>query len=345
MELLHRLAGGFSASQILITAARFRIADHLANHPCSAEDLAQTIGVQPQALHRFLRMLVVLKLATQAGTDSFALSPLGQPLRSDHADSVHDRLIYIGDIAYPMAQAMSHAVRTGTPAFDHVFGEPYFDHFAHHPEQNAIFGRLMSRGVSERVAGIVDAYDFSEVKTLVDIGGGHGTLLAAILTVASDAVGTIFDTPAVVEEARASLALSSVAGRIDLVGGDLFRGPLPPNGDVYVLSNIIHDWDDASAERVLRNCRAAVRADSRLLLIEEIMPARVAEAPATIANDYTMLLLTGGRQRTEPEFRRLLAATDFELTSAIRFGLGKTATRRRENWAILECRPRQSSGG
>ena len=136
--------------------------------------------------------------------------------------SVHDRLIYIGDIAYPMAQAMSHAVRTGNPAFDRVFGERYFDHFAHHPEHDAIFGRLMSRAVSDRIAEIVDAYDFSEVKTLVDIGGGHGALLAAILTVASDASGIIFSTPAVVEEARASLALSGVAGRINLVGGDLF---------------------------------------------------------------------------------------------------------------------------
>lgn len=298
--------------------------------------------MQPQALHRFLRMLVVLKVATQKGADRFALSPLGQPLRTDHVDSVHDRLIYIGDIAYPMAQAMSHAVRTGNPAFDQVFGERYFDHFASNPAQDALFGRLMARSVNERIAGIINAYDFSNVKTIVDIGGGHGALLAAILTVAPHAGGTIFDTSAVVEEARASLASSSVADRIELVGGDLFRGPIPPNGEVYVLSNIIHDWDDASAEQVLRNCRAAVRADSRLMLIEEIMPERVEEAPATIANDYTMLLLTGGRQRTEPEFHRLLAATDFELASVIQFSSGKT--QRRENWAILECRPRDSSG-
>jgi SAM-dependent methyltransferase len=339
---LHRLAGGFAASQILVTAARFRIADRLAQHPCSAEDLAHATGAEPKALHRFLRMLVVLNVLTQTDADRFSLSPLGQPLRSDHPESLHDRLIYIGEIAYPIAQATSHAVRTGNPAFDHVFGKPYFDHFAQHPDQGAVFSRLMTQGMSERIARIVDAYDFSFAKNVVDIGGGHGTLLAAILAAAPNAVGTVFDTPAVVAEARASLAQSRVAGRIDLVGGDLFRGPLPPDGDLYVLSNIIHDWNDEAADQVLRNCRAAVRADSRLLLIEEIMPARVATAPATVANDYTMLLLTGGRQRTRSEFRRLLDATGFSLASVVRVGPEKTGMGRKENWAILECRPRRS---
>ena len=154
-------------------------------------------------------------------------------------------------------------------------------------------------------------------------------------------MGVVFDTPDVIVEARTSLAPSSVARRIDLVGGDIFRGPLPASGDLYVLSNIIHDWDDRAAGQILYNCRAALRTDGRLLLIEEIMPDRVGDAPQTIANDYTMLLLTGGRQRTKPEFRQLVTAADFQLTSVIRFHLARTATRRRENWAILECKPRR----
>ena len=140
------------------------------------------------------------------------------------------------------------------------------------------------------------------MKTIVDVGGGNGALLSAILAANPAAEGVIFDAPDVIVQARASLARSSVARRIDLVGGDLFRGPLPASGDLYVLSNIIHDWDDQAAEQILHNCRAAVRADGRLSIIEEVMPARVGDAPQTVANDYSMLLLTGGRQRTKPEF-------------------------------------------
>ena len=325
----------------MITAAKLRIADHIGDTPRSAADLARVVGADPGALHRFLRMLVALNLLKPRKDGRFGLSALGQFLRSDHPQSVHERLIYIAEISYPVAAAMTFSVRTGKPAFDHVFGEPFFDYFAHSPELSAIFSRLMSQSVTDRIAGIVRAYDFSRMKTIVDIGGGNGALLSAILAANPAAKGVIFDTPDVIVEARTSLARSSVARRIDLVGGDIFRGPLPASGDLYVLSNIIHDWDDQAAEQILHNCRAAVRADGRLLIIEEVMPARVGDAPQTIANDYSMLLLTGGRQRTKPEFRQLLTAADFQLTSVIRFDLARTAAGRRENWAILECKPRR----
>ena len=339
--LLHRMAGGFSATQILSTAAKLHIADHIGDTSRSAADLAGVLGADPGSLHRFLRMLVALKLLTQERNGCFGLSTLGQFLRSDHPQSVHERLIYIGEISYPVAAAMTVSVRTGKPAFDHVFGEPFFDYFAHNPELSAIFSRLMSQSVTDRIAGIVRAYDFSRMKTIVDIGGGDGALLSAILTANPGAEGVVFDTPDVIAQARTSLARSSVAGRIDLIGGDMFAGSLPGKGGLYVLSNIIHDWDDQAAEQILHNCRAAVGADGRLLIIEEIMPARVGNAPQTIANDYSMLLLTGGRQRTKPEFRQLLAAADLQLTSVIRFDLARTAARRRENWVILECKPRR----
>ena len=324
----------------MITAAKLRIADHIGDTPRSAADLAGVVGADPGALHRFLRMLAALNLLKPRKDGRFGLAALGQFLRSDHPQSVHERLIYIAEISYPVAAAMTFSVRTGKPAFDHVFGEPLFDYFAHSPELRAIFSRLMSQSVTDRITGIVRAYDFSRMKTIVDIGGGNGALLSAILTENPGAVGVVFDTPDVIVEARTSLA-PSVARRIDLVGGDIFRGPLPASGDLYVLSNIIHDWDDQAAGQILYNCRAALRTDGRLLLIEEIMPDRVGDAPQTIANDYTMLLLTGGRQRTKREFRELLTAADFQLTSVIRFHLARTATRRRENWAILECKPRR----
>jgi O-methyltransferase domain/Dimerisation domain len=342
--ILHRLAGGFSATQILVTAAKLHIADRLGDTPRSAADLAGEFGADPRALYRFLRMLVALNLLTQSRNGRFGLSSLGQFLRSDHPQSVHERLIYIAEISYQVAAAMTFSVQTGKPAFKHVFGEQFFDYFGHNPKLSAIFSRLMSQSVADRSAGVTRAYDFSRMKTIVDIGGGNGALLSAILTANPDAKGIIFDTPDVIAQARASLASSGVASRIDLVGGDMFRGPLPASGDLYVLSNIVHDWDDQAAKQILRNCRAAIRTDSRLLLIEEVMPARVGDSPKTIANDYSMLLLTGGRQRTKLEFRELLAAADFQLNSAIQFGLAATAAGRRENWAILECKPRRPRG-
>ncbi len=338
-DIVRRMAGGFSTTQILHTAATLNIADHLAQAPQSAVALAQALHAHPQGLHRFLRMMVVLDLLTQEDNGSFALSPLGQLLRSDHPESLRDRILYIGAVNYPTAGAMLHSVRTGEPAFDHVFHVPFFGYFAQQAELGAIFNQLMKQNVDERVAGIIGAYDFSRAKTLVDIGGGNGALLAAILDANPPIAGTLFDTPEVIAEARASFARSHVAQRIDMVSGDLFHGPFPEGGDLYLLSNIIHDWDDPRSQQILRHCRAAMRHDSRLLLIEEIMPARVVDSPATIANDFSMLLLTGGRERTEPEYRALLTSASFQLACVIPFALRSATKKRKGNWAILECKP------
>jgi hypothetical protein len=337
---MRRMVGGFSATQILNTAAKLGIADHLAKGPCSSTKLAQALNAHPQAFYRFLRMMVALELLVQESNGSFSLSSLGQLLRSDHPDSIRERIIFMGEINYPTAQQMLHSVKTGRPAFDHVFGVPYFGYFAQRPEIGAIFNRLMSGGINDRIAGIIASYDFSRIKTIVDIGGGNGALLTAILNANPYITGILFDTPEVITDARTRHMQGSVAERIKMVPGDIFRGPIAPDGDLYLLSNIVHDWDDQLAEKLLCNCRAAVRADSRLLLIEEIMPARVADSPGTISTDFAMLLFTGGKERTEQEYRSLLDIAGFQLLSVIPF---ETRSTRKENWAILECNPRSIS--
>ncbi len=244
--------------------------------------------------------------------------------------------MYIGEINYPTAQAMLHSIQTGSPAFDHIFGVPFFNYFAQKPEIGAFFNRLMSDGINDRIAGIIDAYDFGYIKTIVDVGGGNGALLTAILNAHPHVSGILFDTPEVIAEAGNRLVQSRVAERIEMVAGDIFGGPIPRDADLYLLSNIIHDWDDRFAEQILRNCSAAVQADSRLLLIEEIMPEHVADSPGTIGNDFSMLLLTGGKERTKQEYCTLLEITGFQLMSAIPF---ETQSKRKENWEILECKP------
>jgi len=338
-EVVRRLAGGFSTTQILNTAARLDIAAQLADGPRSSVELARILPANPRALHRFLRMMVVLELLVEESDGSFGLSASGQLLRSDHPESLRDRILYIGAVNYPTAQAMLHSVQTGGPAFDHVFGESFFGHFARRPELGALFNRLMSQNAGGRVAGILGAWDFSGAGTIVDIGGGKGALLAAILEANPRAAGILFDTPEVIAEARTSLAGTDAGRRIDMVPGDLFRGPFPEGCDLYLLSHIIHDWDDARAKRILGHCRAAVQPDGRLLLIEEIMPARAADSPSTIANDFSMLLLTGGKERTEPEYRRLLESAGFRLVGITPFALRDASKNRKGNLAVLESRP------
>jgi SAM-dependent methyltransferase len=337
---LYRLIGGFSATQMLYTAVSLGIAELLQDGSRSVKELTVALRADEHALYRFLRMLVVLGLLTEETQECFALSRSGDRLRSDHPQSVRDRILYVGEISYMTARATTHSVITGKPAFDHVFDLPYFDYLAQHPKQNARFSRLMSASLGGRIARVMDSYDFSEIRLVADIGGGQGHLLAAILKRYADVQGILFDTPAVVSEATGSWVNDPNAHRMRFVGGDLFADPLPCNADMYILSNILHDWGDDASLGILRNCRAAVHPRSRLLLIEDILPARVEDAPGTIANDFSMLLLTGGQQRSVEQFRSLLGKAGFSIDTvhpmgAIQEGLGK----RQDNWAIIACTP------
>ncbi len=278
--------------------------------------------------------MVAMELLVQERDDCFSLSALGQLLRSDHPESVREQIIYYGEINYPTARAMYRSVMTGSPAFDQVFGAPFFRYFAQRPEIGRLFNRVMGDITNERIPAIITAYDFGSSATIVDIAGGTGTLLIAILGTHPNLRGVLFDTAEVIADARSRQVESDIAERIEMIAGDIFSGPLPSHRDVYLLSNVIHDWDDQLAANILRNCRAVMRADSRLLLIEEIMPARVVDSPGTIANDFAMLLLTGGKERTEQEYRGLLDSAGFRLTKLIPL---KALGKQKENWAILEC--------
>jgi SAM-dependent methyltransferase len=302
-------------------------------------DLAEMTGTHPRALYRFLRMLVVLNLLVERRDGRFALTAMGQFLRPEHPESIHDRLIYIDEISYSAVKSTLHSLQTGKPAFDAAFGESFFSHLSHNPRQGAAFNRLMAKDVSRRADRIASAYDFKRAKSIVDIGGGTGTLLKAILSKSSGATGTIFDTPDVVAQARLDAVEDGCADRMEFIGGDLFRDDLPSGADIYLMSNIIHDWDDAQSKIILQKCRKAVGDHGVLLMFEEIVPGKVSSAPQTIANDYTMLLLTGGRQRTRGEFRDLLAATGFKLASVSLLESDPSKKARKENWAIVEARP------
>jgi hypothetical protein len=337
-EAMRRMAGGFAMTQVLHAAAQSGIADELGDDARSVNDLAGALGLDAGALERFLRMMVVLDLLVQEDIRVFRLSAVGQLLRADHPESMRDRILYIGAINYPAASAALHAVQTGEPAFDHVFGKSFFGYLAEQPALGGFFNGLMKRGVQGRASGIMQVYDFSRARHIVDIGGGNGALLSAILAQAPTSIGTVFDVAGVVAEARTRLTGTEVGRRIDLVEGDLFRGGYPKGADLYLLSNIIHDWNDALAETILRHCVSAMPRGGSLMLIEELMPERVADSPATIANDYSMLLLTGGQERSEAQYRALLDRSGLQVSAVIPFSIESDDNRRKGNWALLDCR-------
>jgi len=338
-DIIRRMAGGFAATQVLNTAAKLAVAEHLASGPRSSATLSRTLDVHPQALYRFLRLMVVLQLLTEEADGSFALTPLGHLLCADHPETMRDLIVYWGEINYPTAQAMEHSVRTGRPAFDKVFGAPFFEYFAQHLETGRLFNRVMAEITKGHMPAIVAAAAatacsaFARAKTVVDVGGGTGLLLATILSAHQHLRGVLLDTPAVIDDARSRL--EKFTDRLELIAGDILAGPLPRYRDLYLLSNVIHDWDDERAVTILRNCRKAMTADARLLVIEEIMPTRVADAPDTIANDFAMLLLTGGKERTAQEYRGLLDIAGFQIARHIPLNaLGE----RTGGWAMLEAK-------
>jgi hypothetical protein len=208
-----------------------------------------------------------------------------------------------------------HSVQTGQPAFEHVYGLPVFDYYAQNPEAARVGAEgLTSRSAAENKA-IVNAYDFSTFRRVVDIGGGQGTLLAAILVANPNARGILFDLPHVTATARKTFADAVVDGRCEIVGGDFF-GAVPREADAYVIKKVLHDWSDERATAILRSCRAAARDDSRLLVMELVVPPGNEPSPAKLL-DLLMLVYPGGLERTEDEHRRMLASAGFRLERVI----------------------------
>lgn len=309
----------------LYAAAELRIADLLAQGPRSAEELATAAGVKPDPLRRVLRALVAHGVFVECEDGRFKQSELSDLLRDDIAGTLRPTVLLYGGRALwaPWSQIL-HTIRTGETAFSKVHGAELFDYFGEHEEDARIFNRAMTQGSAAVAEDIVRAYDFGRFHTIVDVGGGQGLLLARILGAFRGARGILFDLPQVMEGARAVLAKQGVADRCTLVGGSFFDA-VPAGGDGYVMKWILHDWDDAACTKILRNVRAVIPLDGRLVVVERVMPERVADdAPVRfgLLMDVNMLVNLAGRERTEEEFRRLFEASGFRLTSARGTGTG-----------------------
>ncbi|SIO90331.1 methyltransferase [Nocardiopsis sp. JB363] len=306
-ELIHARA--------LQIAAELRIADLLASGPRPCEDLAERTDTDPEALHRVMRLLASRGLFHETGTGVFELTPMGDPLRSDHPASVRSVLALTGTVAPVVLGGVHHSLRTGEATFPAVTGEHVYEHMARHPEQGRLFDEAMRDLTHLVVPAVLDVYDFTGAPRIIDVGGGSGALLSAILHREPAASGILFEAPGVADSARDRIREEGLADRCSVVGGDFFR-EVPAGGDLYLLKWVLHNWSDERATDILRNCRRSMSEDSKLLLIESVLPAGDDPHPGK-AMDLAMLVLHGGRERTEEQFTELLAGAGLRLERVV----------------------------
>jgi hypothetical protein len=313
VQALLGLINGFQVAQAIHVAAVLGIADFVRDRSCSVEDIAAAVGANEGALYRLLRALGAVGVVHEEDGRHFSLTDMGACLRSDAPESVAPWAVFIGQASYRAAWgALLHSVRTGENAFRHVYGEDVWSYRARNPDVSAAFDSAMTALSRSVTVAVLSAYDFSPFTTIVDVGGGRGALLAAILAQHPQARGVLFDQPHVVAGAAEVLDASGVAGRCDTVGGSFFDS-VPGGADAYLLKYIIHDWEDEPASAILQTCRRAMRADSRLLVIERVIGPPNEGAPAKFS-DLNMLVSPGGLERTGEEFASLLEAAGLRLT-------------------------------
>ncbi len=311
---LSGLIGGMQVTQMIYVAAKLGVADHLEDGPKSSAHLAELVEADPPALYRLLRSLASLGIFAEGEEKVFGLTALAQPLRT--GGPLRAWAIMSGEAWNWGAWGdLLHSVKKGEAAFAHAFGVGLFDYLAMHPEDGEVFNDAMTSGTRETIEAFLAVYDFSNIKNVVDVGGGHGILVAGLLRTHPDLRAVIFDRPQVVAGARSLLEAEGVAERAQFIEGDFFEA-VPKGGDLYILKNIIHDWDDDRAIAILRNCRKAMASEGRVLLLERVLPAGREPHPGLIA-DINMMVMVGGRERTEDQFRELFAQAGLKLTRII----------------------------
>lgn len=302
-----RLIWGIHSSRAVYAAAKLGIADLLADGPVSSADLARATGTHEPSLYRVLRLLAALDVFEEVEPGSFGLKILGDRLRSDARAGMRSWAVFLE--ATGGVQPFEHildTVRTGTPGLETAFGMGLFEYLAQRPGSAATFDAAMSERTAAFAPGVAGTYDFSDIRSIVDVGGGQGTLLAEILRRHSHLHGTLFETAAVAARAEAVLDGTDLADRCELLAGDFFE-QVPPGADCYLLANVLHDWDDSRAIDLLRRCRRSMARGGRVLIIERLIPDEPGDAVPTLLSDINMLVITGGQERTNAEYAHLLA--------------------------------------
>ena len=317
-ELIAQLSTGYMGSACIQVASRLKIADLLADGPKPVQQLAIAAGANEDRLYRVLRVLASLGVFTESSGRTFALTPAAECLRSDVPNSFRNMALWMtSPFHFRTYSEILHSVKTGEITCDHFHGKPVFEYFPEHPEISELFNNAMTC-MSEMVTpALLEAYDFAGIHTLMDVAGGHGALLRAILNKRPEMRGILVDMEHVIDGAKQVPANQAVANRCRFQSADFFA-ELPAGADAIIMKHIIHDWDDDKALLILKNCRKALagKPGAKILLVESVLPEGN-EPHLGKFIDLEMFVFPGGRERTEAEFRRLFSQANLRLTRVV----------------------------
>ncbi|HEV3145023.1 MAG TPA: methyltransferase [Gemmataceae bacterium] len=306
---------GYWLSMAIYVAAKLGLADLLAKGPQTPEPLANVTGTHAPSLYRLLRALASKEIFAEQKNGTFALTPMAEYLRSDMAGSMRSAAIMMGEEHFRCWAGFEYSVRTGRPAFEHVYGNPVFQYLSEHPEKARIFDEAMVGVHGDETQAMLEAFDFSGFGALVDIGGGNGSLLTQTLIKNPNLQGILYDLPHVVERATPLLQKAGIANRWKAIGGSFF-GAVPPGGDAYLMRHILHDWYDPECQTILKNIHKAIPKHGQLLVVETVIPPGNVPHFAKLL-DLNMLAIPGGMERTEKEYRALYASAGFRLDRVV----------------------------
>ena len=316
-EFMRNLAIGHWVARLIHIAAKLRLADLLKKGPRTVEDLATTAGVQPLALYRILRALASVGVFAETKNRRFKLTPLAATLRIDVPASMHGWALMINENwGWDSWKELLHGVKTGEMPFLKAHGMPIFEYFEKHPEDLQVFGESMTSLSRSENPTVPAAYKFSGIRTLVDVGGGHGSLLATILKANPKLKGVLYDQPSVIARAEKDqhVTAKGIKERCRLESGNFFEA-VPTGGDAYIMKYILHDWNDEACVKILANCRDAMNEKGKILVVDNVI------APGNDPSwgkllDIQMLII-GGRERTKKEFAAMFAEADLKLTKVV----------------------------
>jgi hypothetical protein len=313
---LIQMAAASWVSAVVYAAAKLKLADHLTMGAKSANELAGATGTHAPSLHRLMRTLAGLGILTERDGQRFALTGLGEALKSDAPGSARSTVMaFCNPTFWHSWEEIIHSLQTGETGFAKATGMPLFEYLAKHPEEATYFSEAMVGFHGTETTAVANAYDFSSLKTIVDVGGATGNMLAAILSRHAAPRGVLFDRPHVVHEAAALLKAHGVEDRVTIEPGDFFES-VPAGGDAYLLSHVIHDWNEEQCLTILGHCRKAMKPDGRLLIVETVLPTGDTPHQGKIL-DMVMLVVPGGQERTEGEYVSLLGKAGFRVSRVV----------------------------
>ncbi|MDP9863625.1 MULTISPECIES: methyltransferase [Streptosporangium] len=330
---LLRLVFGGRATQVVGLGIRLKLPEAIGDGERSSTDLAAGYGVPEHTMLRLLRGLAALEVLTETGPDRFAVAPVGALLRGDRPGSLYALARMLTDPAMLTAwQNLEFSVRTGRPAFDEAFGTDFFGHLSGDPELSELYNTAMSQGTRGVAEALARSYDFGRSGTVVDVGGGDGTLIAAVLREHPGLRGVIYDSPTGASRAEETLRRAGVAGRCRIEAGDFFAG-VPEGADLYLLKSVVHGWGDDRAATILQHCARSVTEHGRILMVEHVLPDTVPPGadPLPYLNDLNLLVNGSGLERTRGDFERLCGKAGLTL--------GEVAPLSPTDFCRIEARP------